>query len=248
MNLLKKIFSSKKEVDAYLPDITVDMHSHVLPMIDDGSDSFEESLVLLREFQQLGYKKLIATPHIMGDFFKNTPETIFPKLEELKKRVKEEGLDLILEAAAEYYLDEWFIERLNKNEKLLTFGDNYLLFELSYINPSVYVDEAIFMLKSQGYKPVLAHPERYTFWHGNTKALQEIHQKGVILQVNINSLAGYYNKGAQKMAEELIDLGIVELLGSDCHGRRHIEALKKARKTSHYKKALANNLNNSLFA
>jgi protein-tyrosine phosphatase len=248
MSFLKKIFSSNKETDTYVSDLVVDMHSHVLPMLDDGADNFDDSIVLLKELEAMGYKKLIATPHIMGDFFKNTPQTIFPKLEELRRRAKEQGLQLELEAAAEYYLDEWFIERLKNNEKLLTFGDNYLLFELSYINPSAYVDEAIFMLKSMGYKPVLAHPERYTFWHGHTKILQEIHQRGVVLQVNINSLTGYYNKGAQKMAEELIDLGIVEMLGSDCHGIRHIEAMKKARKTNHYRKALSTNINNSLHA
>ncbi len=248
MSLLKNIFSFNKELDTSLFDIKVDMHSHVLPMLDDGSDSFEDSLILLKEFQSLGYKKLIATPHIMGDFFKNTPETIYPKLTELRKLAIGEGITLELDVAAEYYLDEWFIERLNKNEKLLTFGDNYLLFELSYINPSAYVDEAIFTLKSQGYKPVLAHPERYTFWHGNTKILKEIHARGVILQVNINSLTGYYSKGAQKMAEELIDLGIVGMLGSDCHGTRHMDALKKARKTSHYKKALSTIINNTLLA
>ncbi|HSZ24336.1 MAG TPA: CpsB/CapC family capsule biosynthesis tyrosine phosphatase [Cytophagaceae bacterium] len=246
MSFLKNIFSFAKEADTYTPDIIVDMHSHVLPMLDDGADNIETSLVLLSELQKIGYKKLIATPHIMGDFFKNTPQTIFPRLEELKKLAKEKGLSIELEAAAEYYLDEWFMDRLSKNEKLLTFGDNYLLFELSYINPSAYVDEAIFILKSQGYKPVLAHPERYTFWHGNTKVLKEIHDKGVILQININSLTGYYNRGAQKMAEELIDMGIVEMLGSDCHGMRHIEAMKKARKTSHYRKALVNVINNTL--
>ena len=229
-----------------MSDIFIDMHSHVLPMIDDGADSFEASLILLKEFQALGYKKLIATPHIMGDFFKNTPETIYPKLVELRKLATEQGITIELEFAAEYYLDEWFMERLENNEKLLTFGDNYLLFELSYINPSAFVDEAIFTLKSLGYKPVLAHPERYTFWHGNLQILKEIHARGVILQVNINSLTGYYNKGAQKMAEDLIDIGIVEMLGSDCHGIRHIDALKKARKTSHYKKALSTILNNTL--
>jgi protein-tyrosine phosphatase len=247
MSFLNKIFSRRKQTDSIAQDILIDMHSHVLSGLDDGASNMEDSLLILKELQSLGYKKLITTPHIMGDFFKNTPETIFPKLEELKIIAKEKGIELELEAAAEYYLDEWFMERLKKNEKLLTFGDNYVLFELSYINQSAYVNEAIFMLKSQGYKPVLAHPERYIFWHGSAWILEEIHKKGVILQVNINSLCGYYSKGAQKMAEELIDLGIVEMLGSDCHGIRHLEALKVARRTKHYKKALPKIINNSLF-
>ena len=248
MSFLKNIFPTPKNSNSQTQEIIVDMHSHLLFALDDGASTLEDSLSLLEEFQALGYKKLITTPHIMGDFFKNTPETIFPKLELLKKVLKEKNIALELEAAAEYYLDEWFIEKLNRNEKLLTFGNNYVLFELSYINSSVYIDEAIFMLKSQGYNPVLAHPERYIFWHGNTQALQEIYNKGVILQVNINSLVGYYNKGAQKMAEQLIDLGIVKMLGSDCHGIRHIDALKKARKTKHYKKALPNLINNTLLS
>lgn len=247
MSLLKNIFSSaKKRSETEVPDIIVDMHSHLLPMLDDGSDSFENSLLLLKEFQEMGYKKLIMTPHIMGDFFTNSRETILPKLEELRVVAKENQINIELEAAAEYYLDEWFMKKLDNNEKLLSFGDNYLLFELSYINEPSIVNEAIFGLKAQGYKPVLAHPERYVFWHGNTKLLKQIYEKGVVLQVNINSLTGYYNKGAQRMSEELINMGIVEMLGSDCHGIRHIEAQKIARKTSYYKKALKNNINNSL--
>jgi tyrosine-protein phosphatase YwqE len=247
MSFFKKIFSSTKDsLGPEFSDIQVDMHSHLIPMLDDGSESFEDSIRLLQEFQQMGYKKLIMTPHIMGDFFNNSSETILPKLEELKKIAKENHINMVLEAAAEYYLDEWFMKKLANNEELLTFGKNYVLFELSYINESSFVNEAIFSLKSLGYTPVLAHPERYIFWHGNTKMLQEIHEKGVVLQVNINSLTGYYNKGAQRMAEELINLGIVEMLGSDCHGIRHIEAQKVARKTSAYKKALKTNINNSL--
>ncbi len=246
MSFLKKILPFVSDTDPSVGEIVVDMHSHVLPMLDDGADNMDDSLALLSELQKMGYKKLIATPHIMGDFFKNSKETIYPRLEELQKAAREKGLEIQLEAAAEYYLDEWFLEKLEKNEPLLTFGEDYILFELSYINEPPFVNEAIFNMKAQGYKPVLAHPERYIYWQGNTRMLKEIHDKGVILQVNINSLAGYYNKGAQRMAEELISLGIVEMLGSDCHGMRHIQAQKKARETSYYKKALKNNINNTL--
>jgi len=243
MSFLSKIFS--KHVNEN--EITVDMHSHVLHSLDDGSESIEDSIELLKELQEMGYKKLIATPHIMGDFFKNSPTTIHPKLEELRKKITEHNIDITLDAAAEYYLDEWFMEKLRSSEKFLTFGDSYLLFELSYINPSPYLTEAIFLMKSQGYKPVLAHPERYVFWHGDITSIKEVYEKGVILQVNINSLTGYYNKGAQKTAELLIDLGIVQMFGSDCHGIRHIEAMKEARRKSYYKKALPNLINNNLF-
>jgi protein-tyrosine phosphatase len=246
MNLLKKLFSSSEEVPLSKVTIEVDMHSHILHALDDGSQSIEESILLIEELQKLGYKKLIATPHIMGDFFKNSPETIFPKLVELKQKCVDLNISIELEAAAEYYLDEWFMERLNKNEKLLTFGENYLLFELSYINPSAYLAEALFLMKSQGYQPVLVHPERYIFWHGNLEVMKEMVNNGVLLQVNINSLTGYYNKGAKKMAEALIDHNLVRMLGSDCHGIRHIDAMKIARKSAHYKKVLNSILNNTL--
>ncbi len=246
MSLLKKLFSTSKDIPKSSVEIKVDMHSHVLHALDDGSQSIEESVALIEELHKLGYKKLIATPHIMGDFFKNSPETIFPKQEELKQKCLEFNIPIELEVAAEYYLDEWFMERLNKNEKLMTFGENYLLFELSYINPSAYLTEALFLMKAQGYQPVLAHPERYIFWHGNIEVMREFVNNGILLQVNINSLAGYYNKGAKKMAEVLIDNNLVSMLGSDCHGIRHIDAMKIARKTSHYKKALKSILNNKL--
>ena len=249
MSFLSGIFSkTKTETETNIP-VLVDMHSHLIPGIDDGSENIEDSYMLVKELSELGYTKIITTPHIMGDFFKNSAENILPKLEELKKYLAERNILVELEAAAEYYLDEWFMEKLKKNQPLLSFGgaERYLLFETSYINSSAYLDEAIFTLKSLGYKPVLAHPERYMYLQNNIEALILLKQRGVLYQININSLAGYYNKGAQLTAEKLIDHNMVDMIGTDCHGIRHVESLKKAMQTKYYKKVIGQKLlNNSL--
>ncbi|MFN3405571.1 MAG: tyrosine-protein phosphatase [Cytophagaceae bacterium] len=242
-----KFLSKNKEENVLCEDVLVDVHSHLLPNLDDGSESVEESLQLIGEFINLGYKKLILTPHIMGDFFRNTPEMIHEKLELLKWRLSDNGLNIQLHAAAEYYLDESFLEKLKKNSPLLTLGNNYLLFETSYINSSSFLDEAIFLMKSNGYKPVLAHPERYTYLYSDFDNFKRIYDKGVLFQLNLNSISGYYSKAAQVFACKLIENQMVDMLGSDCHGIRHIDAMKKSRASKQYKKALQLNLINNKF-
>jgi tyrosine-protein phosphatase YwqE len=163
------------------------MHSHILPGIDDGAKNMEQSLSLIGELIDMGYRKLTATPHIMGDFYKNTPAIIHEKLIKVQQAVNQKGWNIELKAAAEYYLDEWFMEKLRREEPLLTFGNGYVLFETSYINPPVQLHEAIFLMKSQNYKPVLAHPERYIYFHENFNKIKELYEMGVLLQININS-------------------------------------------------------------
>jgi tyrosine-protein phosphatase YwqE len=245
MNLLSLF---KKQVQVSEDVLLVDMHSHILPGIDDGAADEDDSMRLIKELSALGYKKLIATPHIMGDFFKNTPEIINSKLELIRKKIKEENIEIEIDAAAEYYLDEWFMKMLDEASVLLTFGKNFLLFETSYINEPSYLAEAIFKIKTLGYKPVLAHPERYTYLYSDFKNFEKLYEKEVLFQININSLTGYYSKPAQKFAEKLIEKNMVDFIGTDCHAVRHIEAMRKSRKSKIYSKVLLNSklLNNSL--
>jgi len=235
MNLFG-LFNNKKEEDESLTPILVDMHSHLLPGIDDGSESIDDSISLIKEYISMGYKKLITTPHVMGDFYKNTPEIIAEKLDLLSAAVVKESLDIKIEAAAEYYLDEWFLEKLHNGEKLLTFGENYVLFETSYLNGHPLLNETIFLLKAKGYWPVLAHPERYTYLYNDFSKYREIFEKGISFQLNINSLAGYYSKTAQAIAIKLVENEMVSFAGTDCHSMRHLEVLKKTRLTKEYKK------------
>ncbi|MFN8416812.1 MAG: CpsB/CapC family capsule biosynthesis tyrosine phosphatase [Cytophagaceae bacterium] len=246
MSWFSSIFNKEKPLEG--PIVTCDMHSHLLPGIDDGSDSIETSISLIESFISLGYKKAITTPHIMGDFFKNTPETIQNALDLVQGELKNRHITFEISAAAEYYLDEWFIQKLENDEPLLTLGaSNYVLFETSYINRPSQLHQAIFLMKSKGYQPVLAHPERYTYMYDNFAGYENILQMGTLFQLNLNSLSGYYSKGAKAIAEKLIDNSWIHFVGTDCHGAKHINALQRTMDTKYYKKLQTINLlNNTL--
>lgn len=229
--------------------VKVDMHSHLLPGIDDGAKTIEESLSMIKRFIELGYKRLIMTPHVMSDFYRNTPEIILGKLDLVREACKKEGLEIQLDAAAEYYLDEGFVKKLENKEELLTFGDRYLLFETSYLNAPHQLDTAIFMMQSQGYKPIMAHPERYVYNFGKVEKFEELYEKGVLMQVNLMSVVGYYGPPQKRMAEELIAKGIVNFIASDCHKDRHLDVFTTALKSRSYHTLLENGLmNNELLA
>lgn len=236
MGIFSKLFSNNNSGDDIPEPILVDMHSHLLPGIDDGVKSIEESVSVIREFLKLGFKKLITTPHIMGDFYRNTPEIILSKLELVKARIAEEGINIQLEAAAEYYLDESLINKLQKGEKLLTFGENYLLIETSYLNEPSNFAESIALIKQSGYWPVLAHPERYQYLYRGFEKFEEIYALDISFQLNTNSLMGYYSKPAQIFAEKLMDKNMIHFIGSDCHGMKHLDALQKTMKLKEYNK------------
>lgn len=240
-------FFKKKKKRQEVGPLKVDIHSHLLPGLDDGVQTMEESLELLRHFEALGYQKVYTTPHIMSDFYRNTPEGIRQQLTEVRKAAKEEQLQIEIEAAAEYYLDEVFFDQLNHPAELLTFGNNYLLFETGFINQPAILLEAIFKMQSQGLKPVLAHPERYAYLQGNYRMAADLAERGALLQINLNSLTGYYSPMAKKTAEKLIDDGLVSFVGSDMHNSKHMEALHDAINTTYFDKLLAQDLlNNSL--
>lgn len=245
IQFLKKIFGDNTPREESFSALGVDMHSHILPGIDDGAENLERSLELVQVMQEFGYRKLIMTPHIMSDFYKNTPEIIREKLQLLKRAVAEAGLEMELDCAAEYYLDEGLLHKLENEEELLTFGDNYLLFETSFLNEPLNLREAIFRMRSRGLKPVLAHPERYTYFYGKFEALTALREHGVLFQVNLNSLTGYYSPGAKEYAERLIDGGMVDFLGSDAHGLKHTNSLQKALSSKYLSKALELPIRNS---
>jgi protein-tyrosine phosphatase len=251
-SFLQRIFGRPTvpiEALADLAALEVDMHSHLLPGLDDGAETVEQSVELVRTMQELGYRKLVMTPHVMGDFYKNTPADIQAALLRLQQAVTAAGItDIALACAAEYYLDEWFAQKLETGEELLTFGGDsrYVLVETSYINEPFNFLEIIFQLKSAGYQPVLAHPERYTYLYDNFAALEKMRANDILLQINLNSLVGYYSRGAKRVAEKLIDAGLVDLLGTDTHHLKHTVTLREKVLTTEYlRKALALPLLNS---
>jgi tyrosine-protein phosphatase YwqE len=227
--------------------LKVDMHGHFLPGIDDGAVNLEESLRLLENFEERGFEKIIATPHIIQDLYQNTPETIFPVLEMVRTALEEKGSSLQLEAAAEYFIDDHFIEMLEAGEPLLRLFDNYVLVETGFINEPAYLRDVLFKMRLKGYRPVFAHPERYLYLQNKKEKLEELFDSGVFLQINTMSLMGYYGPVAQKYAEWMIEQGFVHFLGSDCHRTRHLEPLKKAISSKGYKKLMDLELMNPSF-
>lgn len=236
VSFLSGLFS-KPSADADLSVLHTDVHSHFLPGLDDGAKTMEDSLNLIRGMKELGYKKLVTTPHIMGDYYQNSPETILPALDKVREALQKERIDIELDAAAEYYLDSEFTDKLAKG-RLLTFGKNYLLVEVSYLNAPDNLAEMIFQILLAGYTPVLAHPERYPFWYNTFEKYHEIRDKGVLLQLNINSLTGHYSPATKKIAERMINENMVDLLGSDCHHSGHLALMTKVRKEKSLKKLL----------
>jgi protein-tyrosine phosphatase len=235
--------SATLKVPNPLATLQTDMHSHLLPGLDDGAETVADSLQLLRELRTLGFRKLIMTPHIMGDFYKNTPTGIRAALAELRAAAQEADLgDIALECAAEYYLDEWLGQKLADGTELLSFGGErrYLLFETSYMNEPFNLQATIFELKAAGYRPVLAHPERYTYYYGRFAEIRKLRlEYGVLLQLNLNSLAGYYSPAARQVAEQMIDEGLVDFVGTDTHHLRHTAALAtKTVSSNHFRKLL----------
>ena len=236
MSWFSKIFKKEEilaPVDLAL--LGTDLHSHLIPAIDDGSKSLEDSINMIRSFQEMGYKKVITTPHVMSDFYKNTPETILGGLRDVRAELKRQNIEIELEAAAEYYLDE-VLEPQVKGGKLLTFGKNYLLFELPFMTEPPNMASFIFELQTNGYIPVLAHPERYGFYYKEFEKYRELKEKGVHLQLNMLSLVGHYGPEAQKIAERLIDEELISFLGSDCHNEMHQKGIEIARTKKYFHK------------
>jgi len=244
---MMSIFKRQMALPPQPSKIYVDLHSHLLPEIDDGSKSLSESIILIDEFQKLGYKKLIITPHIMSHRYKNTSKIILEKLGVLRKALEENGIDILIEAASEYYLDEHFLSLLRKKD-LLTFNHDHVLFEISYTQAPQDLEGIIFEIILAGYTPVLAHPERYLHMHNHFERYEALKEQGVLFQLNINSLAGYYSKNIKQIAEKLVAKGMVDFLGSDVHKMKHLETLKTMLSSPVYHQIFEKNriLNNTL--
>ena len=227
--------------------LETDIHSHLVPGIDDGSKSMDESIALLKEFEKLGYKKIITTPHIMDKAYGNSKESILENFEKLKVECQRENININIEVAAEYYVDEGFLKLIDKGE-LLAIDNEYILFETSYINRPIDLESVIYNIKVAGYKPLFAHPERYKYIKNPEKEFFELKEQGALLQVNLNSFAGFYGKQAKKHALFLNENSMINFLGSDVHGHRHIESLHTVFQDNIYTDVMNNNciLNNTI--
>ena len=205
-----------------------DMHSHLIPGIDDGSPDMDTSIQLIEGLRDAGYEKLITTPHLMLDLYPNNRQIITKGYEKLKAELEKRKIHMELRAAAEYFLDDHFDTLLQQDEPLLTIKDNMVLVEFSFASAPFDYKEKIFNLQMKGYKPILAHPERYTYFHQKPEIYEELRNAGCLFQVNILSLTGYYGKGVAQMAARLLKLRYIELLGTDLHHHKHLLHLQSA--------------------
>lgn len=207
------------------------MHSHIIPGIDDGSPDPETSIALMKGMIELGYETFTATPHVMEDMWRNNTETITNGFSLLKKAMNEEGLSNEVRMAAEYLVDGNFESLLHNKEALLCIQDNWVLIEISFVQPPRNLRDMIFELQIQGYQPVFAHPERYNHYYKKLDELKEIKDGGCLFQSNILSFSGYYGPAAMQCAEWMAEKGMVDLLGSDIHHERHLEGLRHLKRT-----------------
>lgn len=219
-------FKSKPQLKDLIPDNYVDIHSHLLPAIDDGSTSFQETLLLTQGLLEIGVSQFITTPHIIEHVWDNTKNGI--QLLETKTvlELQQYQITTPFKAAAEYLMDDQFI-RLFQSKELLTLKDNYVLVEISYTNPPIQLYNIIFDLRVAGYIPVLAHPERYVFYHYNFNEYAKLKKAGCLFQLNLLAVVGYYGAGITKIAEKLLKKGMYDFVGSDVHHSKHIEAFNQ---------------------
>lgn len=242
----------KKEINQsklWQNPIQVELHSHLIPGVDDGVETLEQAAETIQLFANMGYKKIITTPHIMSDFYKNGAHNLLPLLAELKTFISEKGINIELEVAAEYMVDEGLEQKIVQDD-LLTFGGSkkYILLEMPFMSESPNLKKVLFELKIRGYQPIMAHPERYGYYHNQKDRYEEFFDQGILLQLNNLSLVGYYNPQVQKAAEYIIDKGYHSFLGSDAHNIKHATLMhNKVISSRLYKKACEKPLlNNTL--
>lgn len=219
------IFKSKPQLKELIPNDYVDIHSHALPGIDDGAKNNEDSLFILREMKKLGFKKAITTPHTIKNVWDNSKIGIENTYTKLKVDLPRETEDLKLRVASEYFMDENFLEQF-KSESLLTLKDNYVLVEMSYLNPPMQLFEILFELQLKGYQPVLAHPERYNFYHNHFSIYDALKKAGCLFQMNLLSSVGYYGKDVALAVDKLLEKGLIDFVGSDIHHENHIKSFE----------------------
>jgi len=226
LGFFSKLFKAKEQLlePADLSVLHTDIHSHLIPGIDDGSKDMEDSIQMIKRFAELGFKKIITTPHVMNDYYRNSAETIIQGKNEVREELEKRKISMVFDASAEYYLDD-DLERKIEEKEVIPIHKKYLLFELPFVSEPIYLNQIIFSIQSNGLIPILAHPERYTYWKDEYSKFQELKDKGVLFQLNLNSLSGYYSPDVKVIAEWLVDQNMIEMVGTDCHRMDHLEIL-----------------------
>lgn len=242
-------FLSKKEIPFkdIIPTGYVDIHSHLLANIDDGVKTVYQSAYIIEQLQNIGLKKIITTPHVMQEVWPNTTETIQTKHLEICQILKSLNIDIDLEVSAEYMLDDLFYNRI-KEKDIIPLPNNHLLVEMSTFSPPINLNELLFEIKLAQYTPIMAHPERYTFYHDHMNKYDELKEQGFLFQLNLLSLSGYYGEKVKGIAIKLLNGGYFDYTGSDIHNYHQLEVLLKGFPSKYSKKVAKVMKNNAVFA
>ena len=219
------IFKSKPKLSELIPNGFIDIHSHILPGIDDGAENISQTLRLLNGLQKIGFSNCIVTPHTLPEIWENTTNGIIENFQSTKRVLEESVHSMLQSCASEYMINEAFLDRL-QSESLLTIKDNIVLIEMSYLNPPLALKEIIFEIQLKGYQPLLAHPERYLFYHQNTKMYHKLKDLEVKFQLNLLSTVGYYGEKVAKVADFLLKENLIDFVGSDVHHMKHVNAFE----------------------
>jgi protein-tyrosine phosphatase len=213
----------KKNLVTNVEWLGVDIHSHLLPGIDDGSPDVEQSVKLIKGLQALGFSKFISTPHIFSELYPNTEYTISNALKVTREALVVADVNVEISAAAEYMIDESF----EVKKGLMVLPGNYILIEMSYLNETPNIEHEIFSLQLAGYKVILAHPERYVFYHNAFHRFHRFKDMGVSFQLNLLSVTGYYGKEVKIAADYLLSKECYDFAGTDLHHEKHLHVLSK---------------------
>lgn len=219
------LFKSKPKLYELIPSGYVDIHSHVLPRIDDGAQTYNDTQFLLESMHNLGFNTVITTPHTIKNVWDNNVETITNAFNQVALELPDWKKKLQLRFASEYFLDENLI-LLAQQTELLPLKNKTILIELSYLNPPIALYEYLFELQLKGYQLVLAHPERYNYFHSNKKEFAKLKKAGCLFQLNLLATVGYYGKNVAETADYLLKENLYDFVGSDIHHKNHVAAFQ----------------------
>lgn len=234
------LFSKKDHPKPIFSVLGTDMHCHLLPGVDDGSKSLDETLECLETMYQVGYRRLYVTPHFQYPRFPNKEEVITRLYDQLRHQLAQRGCPMeLVGIGGEYRIDDAFASRID-DCRFLKVKDKVLV-ELSLHQLRMGVEETLFELGMKDYDIILAHPERYPYYSPNSETLAALKEQGIFFQVNVLSISGFYGEMAQKNALEYIRRGWVEYLGTDMHNTLYAQALSDATHNKKVQKVLKKN-------
>ena len=195
-----------------------DIHSHILFDVDDGSSSIEESIELLKKMSEVGFNKIILTPHyIESSDYTSENEEKLQKLEELKNKIKENKLDIKIYLGNEIFINKELINYIKDNKIYPLNNSKYILVELPFHNQILNIEDIMYEIKYNGYIPIIAHPERYTYFQNDYKLVENLKSEGILFQSNYSSILGYFGKGAKKLMKKMLKDKYIDYLGTDIH-------------------------------